>query len=66
MGRKPLEVVASFRGVVSIFEVSDYAPLMEVDLFWSEYFNITFLPVVSAEDGIKLGRDIMTHMMTPV
>jgi hypothetical protein len=50
-------------GVVSIFEVPDYAPLMEVELFWSEYFDIKFLPVISAEDGIKLGKDIMTQMM---
>ena len=50
-------------GVVSIFEVPDYAPLMEVELFWSEYFNITFLPAIAAEDGIELGKDIMTQMM---
>lgn len=49
--------------VVSIVEVQDYAPLMEVEMLWSEYFDIKFLPVVSAEDGMKLGKDIMTQMM---
>jgi hypothetical protein len=48
--------------VVAGYEMSDFAPIMELELFWGEYFDITMLPAVSAEDGIKLGADAMQHI----
>jgi len=45
--------------VVVIFQTDDYAPLMEIALTWGDTFDITTLPAISAEDGLKVGPDAM-------
>lgn len=48
--------------VVAGYEMADFGPIMEIELFWGEYFDITMLPAISAEDGIKLGADTMQRI----
>jgi hypothetical protein len=48
--------------VVAGYEMTDFAPMMEIELVWGEYFDITMLPAVSAEDGIKMGGDVIQHI----
>ena len=45
--------------VVVIFQTDDYTPLMEIALTWGDTFDITTLPAISAEDGLKVGPDAM-------
>lgn len=48
--------------VVAGYEMTDLGPMMAIQLFWGEYFDISMLPAISAEDGIKMGADIIQHM----
>ena len=48
--------------VVAAYEMADFGPILEIELFWGEYFNITMLPAVSAEDGIKMGGDVIQRI----
>ncbi len=48
--------------VVGVYEMSDFAPMLETELVWGEYFQMKLLPAVSAEDGMKLGADVMQHI----
>lgn len=45
--------------VVSIFRTDDYGALMEIDLTWGDLFDITTLPAVSADEGLKIGPEVM-------
>jgi hypothetical protein len=60
-----VEVVAEYwpaaedPAVVSIFRADDFSALMEITLTWGDIFDITTLPAVSAEDGLKIGPEAM-------
>jgi hypothetical protein len=45
--------------VVSIFRTDDYGALMEIGLTWGALFDITILPAISAENGLKIGAEAM-------
>ncbi len=45
--------------VVSIFRTEDFAALMEIEFTWGDIFDITTLPAVSAEEGLKIGPEVM-------
>ena len=45
--------------VVSIFQADNYAALMEVAFTWGDTFDITVIPAISAEEGLKIGPDVM-------
>jgi hypothetical protein len=45
--------------VVSIFRTADFAALMEIELTWGDTFDVTTFPAVSAEDGLKIGPEVM-------
>lgn len=45
--------------VVSIVDVSSYEPLMEIGMTWEDVFDITVTPAVAAEEGLRLGPQIM-------
>ena len=47
--------------VVSIFQTDDYAALMEISLTWGDSFDMTVIPAVSAEDGLKIGPDVLSR-----
>jgi hypothetical protein len=44
--------------VISIFRAEDFAALMEIGFTWGDIFDITTLPAVSAEDGLKIGPEV--------
>jgi len=48
--------------VVGVYEMADFGPMLETELVWGEYFQMKMLPAVSADDGIKMGADIMQHI----
>ena len=48
--------------VVSLYEMNDFGPMMEIEMVWGEYFDIVMKPTISAEDGIKMGADIIQHI----
>jgi hypothetical protein len=45
--------------VVSIFEASDYEPIMEIDFTWNDVFDITIVPATTPEVGLKIGPQIL-------
>ncbi len=45
--------------VVSIFQTDDYAGLMEIGFSWGDTFDISITPAISAEEGLKIGPDVM-------
>lgn len=45
--------------VVSIFRTDDFSTLMEIEFTWGDLFDVTVFPAVSAEDGLKMGPDVM-------
>jgi hypothetical protein len=50
---------ASDPALVVILQTHDYAPLMEIGLTWGHAFDITTLPAVGAEEGLKIGPEAM-------
>ncbi len=50
---------ASDPALVVILRTDDYAALFEIGLTWGHVFDITTLPAVSAEEGLKIGPDVM-------
>lgn len=49
--------------VISVFEADSYAPLMEVQLIWGDMFQIECHPAVTADEGLKIGSEIMQRTM---
>ena len=47
--------------VVVIAEADEFAPLMELNMTWSDVFEVTTLPAVSAEEGLKIGPEVMAR-----
>ena len=47
--------------VVSAFETDDHAALMEIGLTWGDMFQIEVLPAVTAEQGLKVGPQVMAR-----
>jgi hypothetical protein len=45
--------------VVSIFRTEEYGALMEIGMTWGDTFDITILPAISADDGLKIGPEVM-------
>jgi hypothetical protein len=45
--------------VVSIFRANDFGALMELNLTWGDTFDISVFPAISAEDGLKLGPEVL-------
>ncbi|MFQ5879340.1 MAG: DUF3303 domain-containing protein [Dehalococcoidia bacterium] len=45
--------------VIAIFEASDYEPIMEIGMTWSDVFDVTTVPATTPEEGLRLGPQIM-------
>lgn len=45
--------------VVTIVETDDVAAFMELEFTWSDVFQFTVTPAVTAEEGLKLGPDLL-------
>ena len=46
---------------MSVFETDDQAALLEIGFTWGDVFQIEVSPAVTAEDGLKLGPDVMAR-----
>jgi hypothetical protein len=47
--------------VVSAFETDDPAALMELSFTWGDVFQIEITPAVTAEDGLRIGPEVMAR-----
>jgi len=45
--------------VVAIFRTDDYSGLMDILFTWGDTFDIRVIPAISADDGIKIGPEVM-------
>ena len=52
---------ASNPALVVILRTDDYAALLEIGVTWGHVFDITTLPAVSAEEGLKIGPDVLAR-----
>jgi hypothetical protein len=48
--------------VVSIFSADNFAAVMEVELEWSDVFDIDIHPAISAEEGLQVGAEVMGRL----
>lgn len=48
--------------VVAIYEASEYEPIMELELTWGDAFAVKTVPATSAEEGLKIGAQIMERI----
>ena len=48
--------------VVSIFNTDDIAAVMELQLEWSDVFDIDVSPAISAEDGLQIGAKVFGNL----
>ena len=48
--------------VVSIFSADSYEALLELELEWSDVFDIAIYPAVSAEEGLRMGPDVFGRL----
>lgn len=47
--------------VVSIFQADTYSAIMEIAFTWGHVFDMTVLPAISAQDGLKIGPHAMAR-----
>jgi hypothetical protein len=63
-----IEVIAEYwpisadPNVVSVISTEDKAAMMQLYFEWSDVFDITILPAVSAADGLKIGPDVFGRL----
>lgn len=48
--------------VVTIFSTDSPDALLELELEWSDVFDIDIYPAVSAEDGLRIGPDVFGRL----
>ena len=48
--------------VISIFSTDDFAAVMELVLEWNDVFDIAVHPAVSADEGLRLGAEVMARV----
>lgn len=48
--------------VVSVFAADSFAPVMEMELEWSDVFDISIFPAVSAEEGLRIGPEVIGRL----
>ena len=58
----PAGVGLDVPAVVSILEADDFAPFLQLEMMWSEYFEMKFFPIVSAEHGLKFIKEGMAEL----
>jgi hypothetical protein len=45
--------------VMLVAEVSSYEPIMEVNLYWGDKFDIVTLPATVPEEGLRMGQPLL-------
>jgi hypothetical protein len=48
--------------VVSIFSADSFESLLELELEWSDVFDIAIHPAASAEDGLRMGPEVFGRL----
>ena len=54
--------VSSEVTVVSIFAADSFEQLMELELEWSDVFDIDIHPAVAADEGLRIGPDVVGRL----
>jgi hypothetical protein len=44
--------------VVTVFSAESVAPLMEIEFEWDDVFDMTVMPAVSADEGLRIGPEV--------
>ena len=63
-----VEVIAEYwpmaerPAVVSIFSTDSIASIMELTLEWADVFEIEVFPVVTAEEGLRIGQEVFGRL----
>ena len=45
--------------VITVFKTDSIAPMLQLESEWDDYFAITIVPAVSAEEGMEMGKKMM-------
>ncbi len=45
--------------VIAVFEASDFAPILEMQMTWGDVFDIVVVPATTPEEGLRLGPEIL-------
>jgi hypothetical protein len=48
--------------VVTAFAAEAFAPIMEVEFEWNDVFDVTVVPAVSAEEGLRIGPEVFGRL----
>jgi hypothetical protein len=48
--------------VVTAFAAESFAPIMEVEFEWNDVFDVTVVPAVSAEEGLRIGPEVFGRL----
>ena len=54
--------VSSEVTVVSIFAADSFEPVMELELEWGDVFDIDIYPAVAADEGLRIGPDVVGRL----
>ena len=45
--------------IIAVFEADNIAPIMAVNMQWADLYDITVVPAVTGEEGLKLAKQMM-------
>jgi hypothetical protein len=48
--------------VVTAFAAETFAPIMEIEFEWNDVFDVTVIPAVSAEEGLRIGPEVFGRL----
>jgi hypothetical protein len=48
--------------VVSIFSADTFEPVLELELEWSDVFDIDVHPAVTADEGLRIGSELIGRL----
>jgi hypothetical protein len=54
--------IASAVQVISIFSVDTFEQAMELELEWSDVFDIDVHPAVSVDEGLRIGAEVIERL----
>ena len=54
--------IASAVQVVSIFSADTFEPVLELELEWSDVFDIDVHPAVTADEGLRIGSEVIGRL----
>jgi hypothetical protein len=58
----PAGVGSDTPAVVAIYEATDFAPFLGQEMLWSEYFDMRWFPIVSADEGIRFVKEALAEV----